>query len=75
MVVLVMLVFVLCWLPLQVISLYSMFAIDTPQGRPPVRQHTTGQNAGHSSDGIPQDRTQVRTLDTIQTVYDRTEHR
>ncbi|XP_037084466.1 allatostatin-A receptor-like [Pollicipes pollicipes] len=28
MVVLVMLVFVLCWLPLQIISLYAIFAID-----------------------------------------------
>ena len=59
MVVLVMLVFVICWLPLQVISLYSMFAIDTPQGREPVRQHS-GKNAGHNADSMPQDRTQVR---------------
>ena len=37
MVVLVMLVFVLCWLPLQALSLYSMFAIDTAQRAAPVR--------------------------------------
>ncbi|XP_043238964.1 substance-P receptor-like [Amphibalanus amphitrite] len=35
MVVLVMVVFVVCWLPLQVISLYSMFAIDTGHSAPP----------------------------------------